>query len=397
MTGPLTGVTVVAVEQAVAGPIATRHLADLGARVIKIERPGTGDFARDYDDIVLGQACHFVWLNRNKESVEIDIGSSAGRNILEELLCRADVFLQNIGPGSAQRLGLTADAVTSRHPHIVAVEISGFGVDGPYAGQPAYDLIVQAETGSIAITGRPGVLAKPGVAIADIGVGMYAYSTILAALYERRASGRGRAIRVNMFDTLIEWMAYSLYFARYSNTDPQPFGIGTQAIVPYAAYQTADDRLVVLGVQNEREWERFVRDILDQPEMLEDSTLQGNANRVKNRTRVDAACAQAFATMTLSDALVRLDRARISHAAVRSVSEVLGHPHLVERDRSRRVDTPAGPIDAYLPPFDVDGWTPSMGPVPALGEHTAPILHWLGYSETHIEQLADDAIIGSVR
>jgi itaconate CoA-transferase len=394
---PLDGITVVAVEHAVAGPVATRHLADLGARVVKVERVGTGDFARGYDDIVLGQACHFVWLNRNKESIELDISRPDGRAVLDRLIGQADVFLQNIGGPAARRAGIDAATVAARYPAVVAVEISGFGDGGPYADRPAYDLIVQAETGSIAITGTPGALAKPGVAIADIGAGMYAVNSVLAALYERKSTGAGRAISVSMFDVVAEWMSYSLYYSRFAGVDPEPLGIGTQAIVPYSAYPTSDGRQVVLGVQNEREWQRLCREVIGRPDLAEDKSLEGNGRRLKHREQIDRACAAAFGAMTLTEAQRRLDAARIANGVVRTVAEVVTHPQLIERGRYTTVETPAGPVPAIYPPPIVDGWSPAMREVPALGQHTESLLAEAGYSPQEIASLRSAAVIGAQR
>jgi itaconate CoA-transferase len=377
---PLEGFTVVAIEQAVAGPIASRHLADLGARVIKVERPEGGDFARDYDHVVKGMASHFVWANRNKESLALDIKSEEGREVLESLLSRADVFLQNLGPGAAERAGLSAAQLVARYPRLVACDMSGFGVGGPYAEKRAYDLIVQAETGSIAITGTPGAPAKPGVAVADIGAGMYAYSTILAALLDRERTGKGRAIQISMFDANIEWMNYSLYFVGYGGGDHVPHGVGTQAISPYGAYPTRDGKKVVVGVQNEREWRRLGEQVLDRPDLVVDPSLNSNGKRVAQRERVDRECAAAFAEMSLEQALELLDAAGIANGLLRSVPEVLEHPQLEARGRWREIDSPVGPLRALLPPPIVDGWEPRMDPVPALGEQTAPILAELGYA-----------------
>jgi itaconate CoA-transferase len=394
MSGPLDGVTVVAIEQAVSGPLATRHLADLGARVIKIERIDGGDFARDYDDAVNGLASHFVWLNRGKESLTVDFRDAQGRAIVDDLLASADVFLENMGTEAAKRAGLHPDQLIASYPELVSCEISGYGAGGAYEGKPAYDLIIQAEAGSIAVTGRPGALAKPGIAIADIGAGMYAFSSILAALLEKRTTGQGRAIAISMFDTVVEWMGYSMYNVGYSGREQTPFGIGTQAITPYGAYTTADGRQIVAGVQNEREWSRLCLEVIDRPDLLEDEALVTNSGRLERREELDAACSAAFATMTLDDAQLKLDRARIANGVVRPVSEVLTHPQLVTRDRHQTVGTPNGPITATLPVPVVDGWTMRMGDIPALGEHTDAILAELGRSPAQVRELRDASIVG---
>lgn len=395
MPGPLDGVTVVSLEQAVSAPIASRHLADLGARVIKIERVGTGDFARQYDSEVLGMSCHFTWLNRSKESIALDIRSAQGQAILESLIARADVVLQNMGTGAAGRAGLSPAQLVQRFPQLIACEISGYGRGGVYTDRPAYDLTIQAETGSIAVTGKPGDLAKPGVAIADIGAGMYAYSSILAALYERTHTGKGRAIDVAMFDVLTDWMGYSLNYTGYSGKEQVPFGIGTQAICPYGAWTTADGRQVVAGVQNEREWERLCTEVIDRPDLVEDPNLSSNAQRVDRREYVDEACADGFARLTFTEAQRRLDSARIANGLVRKVSEVWDHPQITQRDRTYAVPSPAGDLIGIKPVAVTDGWERIPGPIPAVGANSREILIELGFDEASTAELVAQQVIGA--
>ncbi len=379
MALPLEGTVVVAMEQAVAAPFATRHLADLGARVIKIERPGVGDFARDYDDHVKGMATYFVWLNRGKESVALDTKSPEGAEALERLLARADVFVQNLGPGAAERQNVAAAQLVGRFDRIVACDMTGFGADGPYAGKRAYDLVVQAEAASVSVTGTDDQRAKPGGPFADIAAGVYAYSTILAALFGREKTGRGAAIAVSMFDAMAEWMNYSLYYSAYTGLEHAPRGIGHHAIVPYGAFSTSDGDSIVLGCQNDREWSRLATDVLHRPELADDPDYLGMTNRVARRDEVHALVAAAIARLPSAEAIAALDAAGIANGRLNSSIDLLRHPQLAERDRWREVDSPAGPVRALLPPPIVPQWgEPAMGSVPALGEHTAAVLAELG-------------------
>jgi crotonobetainyl-CoA:carnitine CoA-transferase CaiB-like acyl-CoA transferase len=369
---PLDGVLVVALEQAVAAPFATRHLADLGARVIKIERPGQGDFARGYDQSVLGQSSYFVWLNRGKESVEADAKTAEGRALLHALVGRADVFVQNLAPGAAERMGLGADDLRRTRPELIHCSISGYGPDGPYRDKKAYDLLVQCETGLVMSTGTPDAPAKAGISVADIATGMYAYSGILTALYDRERTGQGASLHVAMIDALGEWMSQPAYFSRYGGELPRRTGARHPSISPYGPFDVADGS-VFLGIQNEREWLVFCREILRQPDLAVASRFATNTSRVDHNDELTAMIEQAFAGLDAEEVLQRLDRAGIASARLRTPAELTRHPQLHARGRLQAVQTPGGDMDAFLPPVETDGQEPAMGPVPALGEHTAAV------------------------
>jgi crotonobetainyl-CoA:carnitine CoA-transferase CaiB-like acyl-CoA transferase len=390
---PLEGHLVVAIEQAVAAPLATRHLADLGARVIKIERPGAGDFARQYDDYVKGMATYFVWLNRNKESVTLNTKDPRGREVLESLLSRADVFVQNLAPGAAARQGLDAASLLKRFPQLVAVDVSGFGEDGPASAKRAYDLVVQAETGAVSVTGTVGAPAKPGIAVADIAAGMYAYSTALAALLQRARRGVGAAVSVSMFDAMADWMSYSLYFTAYTGRDHLPYGIGHHAIVPYGAFPTSDDQVIVLGTQNDAEWARLATDVLGRPELADASGYVGLPNRCARRDEIHGIVRDVMARRTLADASAALDAAGIANGRLNTPKDLLCHPQLAERDRWRQVGSPAGPVQTLLPVPVVEGWTYPIEAVPALGQHSRAVLSELGFDSAQIDEYARDGVI----
>lgn len=376
-TLPLDGIVVVACEQAVAAPFATRQLADLGARVIKIERPGTGDFARGYDEAVAGLSSHFVWLNRSKESIALDLKAEADLDVARALVARADVFVQNFAPGAADRLGLGADALRERFPRLVTCSISGYGPDGPYRDAKAYDLLVQAEAGVVAVTGSPDAPAKTGIPAADIGAGMYAFSGILAALYERERTGLGTHVEVSLFDALVEWMGFPLQYTAGTGTPPPRAGTSHAAIAPYGTFTAGDGTEIVLGIQNEREWAAFCASVLDRPELTGDERFATTARRVANRAALHAVIDEVFAGLTGAAVVERLDAARIANARQREVTDVLTHPQLVARDRWREVDSPAGPVRTVLPPVTFPGREPRLDPIPAVGEHTEAILEWL--------------------
>jgi len=381
---PLEGVLVVAVEQAVAAPFASRQLADLGARVIKIERPGTGDFARGYDRTVKGLASHFVWINRTKESLTLDLKRPEGADALTRLIARADVLLHNLAPGAMARLGFGSALLHERYPRLVICEISGYGTDGPYRDKKAYDLLVQSEAGLLSITGTPDAPSKVGVSIADIAAGMYAFSGILAALLRRERTGAGAVLDVSMFDALAEWMGYPAYYTGYGGVPLPRTGAAHAAIAPYGPYTAGDGRVVYLGLQNEREWARFCADVLGRPDLAADPRFGTNADRVAHRAELDALITAAFASLSAEDVLRRLDAAQIANARMNSVQEFLEHPQLVARDRWRTVQSPAGPIRALLPPFGFEDAEPRMGPIPGVGEHTEAILGELGYDAATI-------------
>ncbi|HLJ99557.1 MAG TPA: CaiB/BaiF CoA-transferase family protein [Streptosporangiaceae bacterium] len=373
---PLAGVLVVALEQAVAAPFATRQLADLGARVIKVERP-EGDFARGFDRTVHGLSSHFVWLNRGKESIVVDLKQD--RDVLDALLDRADVFVQNLSPSAAARLGVSARQVTEGRPPLIACDISGYGSSGPYAERKAYDLLIQNEAGLVSITGTDQAPAKAGISIADIAAGMYAYSGILTALYQRRATGRGQALEVSMLEALGEWMGYPYLYARYGGAEPPRAGASHATIAPYGPVRTGSGETVVIGLQNDREWQVFCVRVLREPRLLEDPRFADNIARVANRKALDELVGAAFAARSYAEITRDLDEAGIAYASQRTMAGFAGHPQLAARQRWRTVRTPGGDVEALLPPVTSDSWHPRMGPVPALGEHTDAIRDWLGY------------------
>jgi itaconate CoA-transferase len=370
---PLSEIMVVALEQAVAVPFASRQLADLGARVIKIERPGPGDFARGYDTTVRGQASYFVWLNRGKESVALDVKSAAGAEALAALLAGADVFLQNLGPGAAARLGLAAGDLLARYPRLICGTVSGYGADGPYAGKKAYDLLVQCETGVLAVTGTPDEPCKTGISVADIAAGMYAYSAVLTALYERERTGRGSSFEVSLFDALGEWMTQPYYYTVYGGTEPVRTGARHASISPYGPYAARGGQ-VFLGLQNDREWMVLCEQVLGRPELVADPRFATNPDRVIHDAELRAIIEGAFAALTPDEAAARLDAAGIASARLRTPAEFAAHPQLAARDRWRDVDTPGGPVRTLLPPVTVPGREPAMGAVPAPGQHTDSVL-----------------------
>ena len=390
---PLEGVTVLSLEQAVAAPFATRQLADLGARVIKIERPGVGDFARGYDATVQGESSHFVWLNRSKESLTLDVKRPAAAEVLRRLLDQADVFVQNLAPGATGRLGLSAQSLREAHPRMVVCEISGYGSTGPYRDRKAYDLLVQAEAGLLSITGTPDELVKVGISVADIAAGMYAYSGILTALLMRHRTGAGTLVEVSMLEALSEWMGYPLYYGVYGGTPPERSGARHAVIAPYGPFAGGDGEVVYLGIQNEREWQAFCVGVLDQPDLATDPRFVSNADRVQHRDALDAEIETVFGGMTTKEILERLESARIANARLRTVQQLFDHPQLAARERWRNIDTPAGSIRATLPPASIEGVEPVMDPVPALGAHTDVILDELGFDRTTVSGWRDDGTI----
>ena len=389
---PLEGITVVAVEQAVAAPFATRQLADLGARVIKVERPGVGDFARGYDSTVKGMASHFVWLNRTKESLTLDLKRPEAVDVLRRLLGRADVFIHNLAPGAMARLGFAADVVRRDYPRVIACEVSGYGSSGPYRDKKAYDLLVQSEVGLLAITGTDDEAAKVGISVADISAGMYALSGILAALLRRHKTGEGSAVDVSLFDSLGEWMSYPAYYAM-SGAAPPRSGARHAVIAPYGPYVAGDGKAVYLGLQNEREWARFCTEALGRPEMVADPRFVSNPLRVTHRQALDALITDAFSRLTADEVIGRLETAQIANARMNSVEEFIEHPQLAARHRWREVASPGGPIRALLPPFDFDNMEIPMGAIPAVGEHTDAILGELGCDGPTIARMRQAGIV----
>ncbi|HEX5071245.1 MAG TPA: CaiB/BaiF CoA-transferase family protein [Vicinamibacterales bacterium] len=376
---PFDQLTVVSLEQAVAAPFATRQLADLGARVIKIERPGSGDFARAYDTTVKGLSSYFAWLNRSKESLTLDLKRPGGAEILDRLLSKADIFVQNVAPGAADRLGTAPASLRARYPALIVCTVSGYGTSGPYADRKAYDLLVQSEAGLLSLTGTPAAPAKVGISVADIAAGMYAYSGILAALYARASHGRGAAVDVSLFDALAEWMGAPAAYTEYGGTAPSRSGAFHASIAPYGPVPTADAQPVHLAVQNAAEWARLCTDVLQLPALATDARFATNPARVKNREALDREIATVTTTLTSAELVTRLDAADIAYARMNTMAEFLRHPQLLARGRWRDVDSPAGPIHTLAPPVSIDNEEPRLGPIPALGAHTEAILRELGY------------------
>jgi crotonobetainyl-CoA:carnitine CoA-transferase CaiB-like acyl-CoA transferase len=379
MAHPLDGITVVSIEQAVAAPFATRQLADLGARVIKVERPDGGDFARSYDHAVNGLSSYFVWLNRSKESLALDLKNAAARAVLERLIERADVFVQNLAPGAAERLGFGAADLRARHPRLIACAVTGYGSSGPFARRKAYDMLVQAETGVTSITGTPDTPSRVGISIADIAAGMYAYSGILTALLVRARTGDGTALEVSLFDALAEWMGAPMYYAAYGGSEPGRSGAAHATIAPYELFMSQDRVEIYLAIQNAREWSRFCDQVLGRSELAHDPRFATNARRVEHRAELHAIIENLFAALPASDILDRLETADIASARRNSIAGFVAHPQLAERDCWRTIDSPAGPLRAVRPPIRMDGVDPAMGGVPALGQHTKQILEELGF------------------
>jgi crotonobetainyl-CoA:carnitine CoA-transferase CaiB-like acyl-CoA transferase len=386
---PLDGITVVSLEQAVSAPFCTRQLADYGARVIKIERPGEGDFARKYDRAVNGLSSYFVWLNRSKESVTLDVAQAAGREVIDRLLARADVFVQNLGPGAAARLGLDWSMLSERFPRLIVVDISGYGEGGPMSDRKAYDLLVQAETGLLSVTGPADTPSRAGVSIADIAAGMYAYSGTLLALLQRAKTGRGTRVGVSMLDALGEWMSQPTYFAKYSGSPPARTGASHPTIAPYGPHRAGDGREVLFGIQNDREWARFCADVLSAPELARDERFADTPQRVANRVELTRVIERAFATMTAEDVVRRLDSTGIANGRLNDVHDFAAHEQLRARDRWRTIDTAAGRIDGLLPPTELGGEEPVMGALPEVGEHTSAILAELGYDRPTIDRMRE--------
>jgi itaconate CoA-transferase len=391
---PLDGVRVVSVEQAVAAPFATRHLADLGAEVIKVERRDGGDFARQYDSAIGGVlSTHFAWLNRGKRSVAVDLASERGAEVLAKLLDGADVFLHNLAPGAMARLGFGADAVRQRRPRLVMAELTGYGEGGPMRDSKAYDLLVQAEAGVVSITGTPEDQAKCGIPIADIAAGTYLVQGVMAALMARLRTGEGDHIRVSLFDAMVEWMGYPMYRQRYVGAPPPRAGLAHPTVSPYDAYPTADGQHVLIGVQNDRGWARLVTEVLGEPALVTDPRTATNVARCDNREFVDNLVAERTRAMTAAELTRRLDKAGIANGRVNGLAAVLEHPQLVERGRWTTVDSPAGPIEAVYPPVISARFAPRMDAVPALGSDTDAVLAELGYDEPARVQLHEAGVV----
>jgi itaconate CoA-transferase len=387
---PLEGITVVSLEQAVAAPFTTRQLADLGARVIKVERPEVGDFARGYDETVNGLASHFVWLNRSKESLALDLKKDAAKEALLRLIERSDVFVQNLAPGAARRLGFGADELRERRPDLIHCSISGYGEGGPYTQKKAYDLLVQCEAGLVSITGTPETPSKVGISVADIAAGMYAYTGILASLIRRGRTGEGATLEVSMLEALGEWMGFPAYFAGYGGEEPPRSGASHAAIAPYGPFECGDGEVIFLGIQNEREWKKFCEEVLVRDEMAEDERFSSNSRRVENRPDLHAEIESAFSGLGSEEVIEKLEAASIANARMRNLRQFLDHPQLEARDRWREVGSPAGPLWALLPPATLEGTEPVMATIPKVGEHNAALLAELGYGGAEVGAPQED-------
>ncbi|SET42053.1 CaiB/BaiF CoA transferase family protein [Pseudomonas graminis] len=392
---PLDGITVVSLEHAIAAPFCTRQLADLGARVIKIERPGVGDFARGYDQRVDGLASHFVWTNRSKESLTLDLKQDEAGDILESLLAKADVLVQNLAPGAAARMGLSFEALHERFPRLIVCDISGYGEGGPYEKKKAYDLLIQSEGGFLSVTGGPGEneMAKAGCSIADIAAGMYAYTGILSALMLRDKTGQGSRIDVSMLESLVEWMGYPMYYA-YDGAPPPPrAGASHSTIYPYGPFPTGGGGTIMLGLQNEREWALFCEKVLFDPSLATDERFSANFKRSENREELRQIIVDGFAALSVDDVVARLEDAQIANARVNNMQGVWDHPQLKARDRWREVDSPSGPLPSLLPPGHNTAFTPRMDGVPDLGQHTGSILGELGFSAEDQARMAAGGVV----
>lgn len=381
---PLQGTTVVSIEQAVAAPFATRQLADLGARVIKVERPDGGDFARSYDQTVKGLSSYFVWLNRSKESLTLDLKQPAAQSVLSRLLMQADVFVQNLAPGAAGRLGITGAELRARYPRLITCAVSGYGSTGPFADKKAYDMLIQAEVGVVTITGTPERPSRVGISVADIAAGMYAYSGILTALLARTSTGQGTAIDVSLFDALGEWMGAPAYYTAYGGVEPPRSGDAHATIAPYELFVTQDDVAIYLAIQNAREWNRFCHQVLDQPALADDPRFVSNATRVQHRDVLHALIANVFAHISGRELVDRLEAAGIAYARRNSIGEFLVHPQHASRDRWCNVGSSVGALRALKPPVQMDGVEAVMGDVPSLGQHSQRILEELGFDSKTI-------------
>jgi len=389
---PLEGITVVSLEQAVAAPFATRQLADLGARVVKIERPHDGDFARGYDATVRGMSSHFVWLNRSKESLTLDLKRTEAKLVLHRLLEKADVFVQNLAPGATERLGFDAAGLRKKYPRLIVCDLSGYGSTGPYRDKKAYDLLIQAETGVVSITGTEQTPCKVGISIADIACGMYAYSGILTALLVRARTGEGVALETSLFDSLGEWMSYASYYSLGGSAPPRS-GANHATIAPYGPALSGDNKIVYLGLQNEREWKKFCEVVLEKPQLVLDSRFDSNAKRVQNRSQLDEAIQEVFRKLTAAEIIARLEAAQIANSRLNTVQEFMDHPQLKARNRWGTVNSPVGSLPALLPPVVMENVEPVMNEVPALGRHTDAILAELGFGSREIAAWREAGVI----
>ena len=392
-TRPLDGITVVSLEHAIAAPFCTRQLADMGARVIKVERPNVGDFARGYDERVRGMASHFIWTNRSKESLTLDVKHPQAREALQDLLKQADVLVQNLAPGAAARMGLDFETLHAVNDQLIVCDISGYGQGGPYETKKAYDLLIQSESGFVSVTGSPDAPAKAGCSIADIAAGMYAYSGILNALLLRSRTGKGSRVDVSMLESMVEWMGFPMYYAFEGAAPPQRAGAAHATIFPYGPFAVGDGNTVMLGLQNEREWVVFCEKVLGQPELATDPDFMSNTKRVENRERLRELIVQAFAALTIGEVIERLEQAQIANARVNDMKDVWEHPQLIARERWGKIKSPVGELPSLLPPATNGAFDARMDAVPALGEHTEAILRELGLSDQTLTQLRNDGAI----
>ncbi|MFD1861721.1 CaiB/BaiF CoA transferase family protein [Planococcus chinensis] len=376
---PLEGITVVSLEQAVAAPFATRQLADLGARVIKVERPGPGDFARGYDETVKGLSSHFVWTNRSKESITLDLKHEESKKVLDKLLSEADVFIHNLAPGAVDRLGFSAAELHERYPQLIICSISGYGTFGPYTNKKAYDLLIQCEAGLVSVTGTEDTPSKAGISIADIAAGMYTYTGVLTAIIQRYKTGKGAIIEVSMLEALAEWMGFPLYYSVYGEAEPKRTGASHATIYPYGPFKAGDEKMVFLGIQNEREWARFCEEVLKDAGLAADVRFDSNSKRVANKEALKAIIEDVFKEMESSDIIDLLEEAKIANARLNTMRELGNHPQLDARNRWAEVDSPAGKLRALIPPVTSDQIETVMNPIPAVGEHTEAILKEFGF------------------
>ncbi len=390
---PLDGITVIALEHAISGPFCTRQLADLGARVIKIERPGAGDFARGYDERVRGFSSQFIWCNRSKESLTLDLKHPEAKNVLAKLLTHADVLVQNLAPGAAARLGLSYDVLREKHSRLIVCDISGYGSDGPYRDKKAYDLLIQSESGFLSVTGTPEAPAKAGISIADISAGMYAYSNILAALIQRGKTGNGCRIDLSLLESIGEWMSYPLLYAFEGAPPPPRSGAAHATIAPYGPFRAGDGATVMLGLQNEREWKIFCERVLEKPELAGDPRFCSNSRRTVAREQLHDIISAAFSALTTTQVVERLDTAHIANARVNEIRDVWAHPQLRARGRWADIDTPVGKVPVLMPPGAAPEAPPRMDAVPSLGEHSEAILRELGYHDQAIRALRSEQAI----
>ncbi|MBV4518878.1 CoA transferase [Pseudomonas sp. SWRI74] len=392
---PLDGITVISLEHAIAAPFCTRQLADLGARVIKVERPGSGDFARGYDQRVRGMASHFVWTNRSKESIALDLKQQEAKVILDQLLQQADVLVQNLAPGAAARMGLSFETLHKDYPRLIVCDISGYGEGGTYENKKAYDLLIQSESGFLSVTGNATEegMAKAGCSIADISAGMYAYTGILSALLLRDRTGQGSRVEISMLESLVEWMGFPMYYAFEGATPPQRTGASHATIYPYGPFPSGDGGTVMIGLQNEREWVQFCELVLKRPELIDDERFSANFKRSDNRQALRAIIVDVFAQLDAATVIERLDAAKIANAQVNDMSGVWEHPQLKARGRWTEVASPAGILPTLLPPASNNTFSPRMAAVPGLGQHSNSLLAELGYSAMDIQRLSETGIV----